>query len=201
LAILPLLALSGPAPAKTTSVQNKYEDWVKPWFCKNDIDCPVFTVVSQNREYEIRTYKQAKWVTTTNRDGFGTLFDYISGENEGGVKVDMTAPVKSKVDPRSWQKSTMTTSFYIPEKYQQDEAPPRPTRPDVYLETLPEVTVYVRSFSGYASTEDYTRQATMLAEAIGDSSLYIQDYYFKNGYDSPFQPFNRHNEVWFVARR
>lgn len=56
----------------------------------------------------------------------------------------MTAPVTVRVEPGAGPncESTFTVSFYIGEKYRQN--PPKPSNPEVYLDKLPEMTVYAR---------------------------------------------------------
>lgn len=60
------------------------------------------------------------------------------------VKVEMTAPVTGRVVPGDGPacESQFTVSFYIPEENQDN--PPEPTDPDVFLEHRKEFTVYVR---------------------------------------------------------
>lgn len=60
---------------------------------------------------------------------------------------------------------------------------------------------YFRSFSGYAMTwESYRKEFLKLEKAIGDPSKYDSNYLYTAGYDSPFTVFNRHNEVWLLAK-
>lgn len=57
-----------------------------------------------------------------------------------------------------------------------------------------------RSFPGFATESDWLAQARELAAALGPNATYIKDYFYTAGYDSPFQIFNRHNEIWFIAQ-
>merc|ERR1712170_78922 len=180
--------------------------WVKPSFCRN-LDCPRYNVLLQGEDYELREYEQALWVSTEAEsiDGsisselFGRLFRYIDGANANGEKIAMTAPVVNKVTPGSGPncESVFKQSFYVPDSRQQDA--PQPSADNVYLDTQPVIRVYVRSFSGYATQDDYLRNIYMLAESIGDPTKFRTDHYMTAGYDSPFQPFNRHNEVWLIS--
>nr|KAF6362933.1 heme binding protein 2 [Pipistrellus kuhlii] len=65
---------------------------------------------AQPESYEIRHYGPAKWVCTSveSRDwdsaiqtGFTRLTSYIQGKNEKEMKMKMTAPVVSYVEPGS----------------------------------------------------------------------------------------------------
>ncbi|EQB78755.1 heme-binding protein 2 [Camelus ferus] len=105
--------------------------------------------------YEIRHYGPAKWVSTSVESmdwdsaiqtGFTRLNSYIEGKNEKEMKIKMTAPVTSYVEPGSgpFSESTITISLYIPSEQQSD--PPRPSESDVFIEDRAEMTVFVRPF-------------------------------------------------------
>ena len=60
------------------------------------------------------------------------------------MKIKMTAPVVSFVEPGSgpFSASTITISLYVPSEQQPD--PPRPSESDVFIEDRAEMTVFVR---------------------------------------------------------
>jgi hypothetical protein len=60
------------------------------------------------------------------------------------MKIKLTAPVTSYVEPGSspFSESTITISLYIPSEQQPD--PPRPSESDVFIEDRAEMTVFVR---------------------------------------------------------
>ncbi|XP_014307362.1 heme-binding protein 2 isoform X4 [Myotis lucifugus] len=60
------------------------------------------------------------------------------------MKIKMTAPVMSYVEPGSgpFSESTITISLYIPSEQQSD--PPRPSESDVFIEDRAAMTVFVR---------------------------------------------------------
>jgi len=186
----------------------KPEAWVKPAFCRGN-DCPRYVVLEKKADYEVRKYEAAQWVSTramgmeyreTTSGLFMKLFGYIEGENEGSQKVKMTSPVTTLVKPGTGPncKSTFTRSFYIP--YSQQLSAPKPSATDVFLEQRPELTVFVRSFSGYATADDHIKNIQTMAKAINNQDLYETDYYYTAGYDGPYIWFDRHNEVWLVAK-
>ena len=103
---------------------------VPPAFC-NGIDCPQYKTICNTSGFEIRSYPAAQWVSidfegpgtsdfqNAEHDGFKHLFDYITGANALGAKIDMTAPVNDKIVPGSGPNcnTTFTISFFIPFKY------------------------------------------------------------------------------------
>lgn len=173
----------------------------RPEFAKVDAEC--------TKNYEVRTYPPAKWVSTTEKNishkeatsiAFRRLFKYIQGENEGKKVVDMTIPVTTKVEAGEGPncESSFTMSFYLPKEHQKN--PPKPTNPAVFVEERPEIAVFVHTFGGFGDDEKWVAHGKELTEAIGDQSKYFTDYYYTVGYDAPFKLVGRTNEVWFVKK-
>ncbi|CAH1788823.1 unnamed protein product [Owenia fusiformis] len=180
-----------------------------PAFC-NGYDCPRFKVLREMPDYEVREYEESRWVGTdvsgasfrqAGRSGFWRLFRYISGNNVANAKIPMTCPVLRTIFPKevAGSEGKYTTLFFQPLNLQEIGGP-APSDPDVYLQVVPKVVMYVRSFGGYASEDDYLNEADILAASINNSSAYINDEYYAAGYDSPFKFWNRHNEILFKAR-
>ncbi|CAH1790816.1 unnamed protein product [Owenia fusiformis] len=180
-----------------------------PSSCKR-LDCPKFKVLRKTGEYEVREYEESRWASTDVYDmdcsrarsiGFKHLFNYISGDNAANAKIPMTAPVLTTIIPGEGPacESNFTVSFYQPFNMQENGGP-APSDANIYLSVLPNVTMYVRSFPGYASEEEYLNQAGQLAAAINNPDIYDTDLYYTAGYDSPYKFLNRHNEVLFQAK-
>ena len=194
-----------------------------PWFC-HGIDCPQFKTLDHTKDYDTRAYPAGlKWTSTivTGLEydaavsaGFRRLFGYISGQNEVQVKVPMTAPVRVRVTPGAgpFCESNFTVSFFVPfvkgEPGTQIDAP-KPTDPEVFEETdLSALTVYARSFPGYADEKKLLAESRTLAAALerdgkkgggGGGGEGKKSSFFFAGYDSPFRVLGRHNEVWYVV--
>ncbi|XP_063585841.1 heme-binding protein 2-like [Penaeus indicus] len=175
------------------------------------IESAPYTVVNSAEAYEERVYPAQKWITTSilsiSHDEatsitFYRLFDYIDGQNEEGMKIDMTAPVTTLVIPGEGPncENNFTESFYIPSAHQAN--PPKPSNPDVYIEERPELHVFSRRFHGFANDEDWIVNAAQLHDdlvAAGEEGVDFQTYYTV-GYDSPFVVVDRDNEVWFMKK-
>ncbi|KAM9704255.1 heme-binding protein 2 [Menidia menidia] len=173
---------------------------------------PKFTAEEkkEGQDYEIRTYQAAKWVSTSvsgmqsedaGKTGFRRLFNYIQGNNQNKVKVEMTAPVTFRVVPGAGPacESQFITSFYIPDEHQ--ASPPPPSDPEVFLEDRKEFTAYVRTYGGFANENTKREELQKLLDSLKrDGVEYVDHPYYTAGYDSPFKLTNRRNEVWILKK-
>lgn len=177
------------------------------------IEEPTYQVLQQlGNNMEIRKYSSTKWVSTKvdstpNNVGttnmFYSLFNYISGANSNKQKMDMTAPVlmqyTSKDNTKVNKNSAVSVSmnFYIPSIFKSNT--PQPTANNVFLTDLPEMTVAVARFGGFAKIDDNIAKRDALISALGSNA---QNYDSINlitaGYNSPFTLFFRRNEVWLL---
>jgi|TARA_B110000977_G_scaffold178967_2_gene237130 hypothetical protein len=215
--LVALLAFLAPSHALApTGVElNLGSSETEPRFC-HGLDCPPFTVEKSGDSYDVRVYPGGlKWtstvVTGSSFDdavstGFMRLFRYIGGENERSEKIAMTAPVRVQVAPGDgpFCDSNFTVSFFVPfedkdtGKKQKDV--PAPTNKHVFQSVDQRDTqVFVKAFGGYSDEKILQREATALAEALQKDDIEIsQKTYVYAGYDSPFRPIDRHNEVWMT---
>jgi len=178
-----------------------------PAFC-HDLDCPQYTVLETTADYELRRYNETKWVSVqamgptrdaVNSDMFQTLFKYIDGTNANNVKIPMTAPVLMKVEHGQGPNcaSNFTMHFMLP--HDDWTSPIKPSNPNVYINTLPPMEVYVAEFSGWANDKDYQDHIMSLYNSLEAKSLNVDTtFYFDAGYDGPYQFAHRHNEVWIA---
>ncbi|CAL8469048.1 g8589 [Coccomyxa elongata] len=175
-----------------------------PWFC-HDLDCPSYITLDKGADYEKRQYPSANWVSVNVENytysaavskGFAPLFDYISGANKEGVKINMTAPVLVKVLPGDgpFCQNNFTVSFYVPTK--QGETPV-PMQQSLYLNSLPPATYYVSSFDGFADDTSVPAQAAALtAKLTANGEAFDSSAFWTAGYDAPYKLTGRHNEIW-----
>ncbi|GAA6087479.1 heme-binding protein 2 [Tachysurus ichikawai] len=179
-------------------------------YCTETLECLLFDLTCKGEEYEVRHYEATKWVTTEVESlfkdwakikGFRKLYKYITGENEAGVNIDMTAPVilNVKEEIPFLEKSVYKLSFLLPSAYQTQA--PQPTDSTVYFTDMPDTTVYVKSFGGYMVSAVATMYSKKLKEALDKAqATYNTDYHYDVGYNSPMKLMNRHNEVWYEAK-
>ena len=66
-----------------------------------------------------------------------------------------------------------------------------------HLADAAETRVFVGAFGGYADAKRLRREASALARRLEEDGVEVAaSAYFFAGYDSPFRPIGRHNEVW-----
>jgi len=163
--------------------------------------------------YEERVYPARKWVMTqmqhTSRDSvsmplFGRLFNYISGQNDKQVKINMTAPVSMFIQPGTGPsaKNTFTMAFYIPSAFQNKDTP-KPTNTDVSIEDRGEFKVFVRTYGGFSDHEMTLNEHTALLNSLSEEDKKKVDPsgpFYSAGYDAPFTLLNRRNEIWLPLK-
>lgn len=166
---------------------------------------------------EIRKYAPTKWASVSTQTEaknmkskqspmFRQLYNYISGDNDAQMKMEMTVPVTfvmNSLQDKSKRidfdtNCDISMRFYVPKEHQSNTPKPRG---DVKLEDEPESTYAVIKFGGYASMTDYLSYRDKLIEKLGDEA---NNYDLVNmrmaGYDAPFKFFNRKNEVWLKKK-
>ncbi|KAG5278222.1 hypothetical protein AALO_G00096570 [Alosa alosa] len=174
-------------------------------FCTESKECLQFDLVCKTEEYEVRHYSPTRWVSTDAEAyfmgvgaamAFRRLFQYITGANEGGVKIEMTAPVLVKIpeETKMWEPAIYTLSFLLPSAYQ--DSPPAPTNDKLYFTDMPDMDVYVRSYGGWMLSVTSRLHAHLLTKELQRAQAqYNHTYHYGVGYDSPLKLLNRHNEV------
>ncbi|KAJ0051134.1 hypothetical protein NL108_014602 [Boleophthalmus pectinirostris] len=177
--------------------------------CSESRECLQYELLCQTDEYEVRHYSPTLWVSTDAEAyfmgvgaamAFRRLFQYITGANEGGYQMDMTAPVLVKIpeETRMWEPAIYTLSFPLPQAYQ--EQPPQPTNDKLYFTEMPDMDVYVRSYGGWMLSVTSRLQAHQLTKELDRvGASYNHTHHYGVGYDSPLKLLNRHNEVWYVC--
>ncbi|XP_017540962.1 heme-binding protein 2 [Pygocentrus nattereri] len=178
-------------------------------YCTESKECLQFDLVCRTEEYEVRHYSPTRWVSTDAEAyfmgvgaamAFRRLYQYITGANEAGVEIEMTAPVLVKVpeETQMWEPAIYTLSFLLPSAFQHN--PPTPTSDKLYFTDMPQMNVYVRSYGGWMLSITSRLHAHLLTKELNRvGTNYNHTHHYAVGYDSPLKLLNRHNEVWYVA--
>ncbi|KAK6300932.1 hypothetical protein J4Q44_G00290300 [Coregonus suidteri] len=174
-------------------------------FCSESKECLEYELVCKTDEYEVRHYSPTRWVSTDAEAyfmgvgaamAFRRLFQYITGANNRGLQMEMTAPVLVRIpeETRMWEPAIYTLSFLLPAAYQ--ERPPTPTNDKLYFTEMPSMDVYVRSYGGWMLSVTSRLHAHLLTKELTRVQAdYNHTYHYGVGYDSPLKLLNRHNEA------
>jgi hypothetical protein len=160
-----------------------------------------YQVLKTIDKVEFRKYPKLLLATVTglsDNDAFGILFNYITGSNRNSEKVDMTAPVitSEKIEMTAPViSSDRKMSFVMPTKYSISNVP-KPNNPQVIIEELPEATLAVIRFKGYAGVKDVEKYKAELLKVLSEQKIKTEGEPVLMRYNSPFAPgFIRRNEV------
>lgn len=133
------------------------------------------------------------------------LLRYFKGHNDNGTHMDITTPtlaaLKLEKDAQGSDRNYSFSMWIDPHSYDED-APPMPKDDDLDVVEYPEVTVFVRSFGGYATEATIMQETNALHEELtSDEEEFEKDYVFALVYDPAIKLLNRHNEVHVLAEK
>jgi len=166
---------------------------------------------------EIRAYPEEIWATTVAEDqnnAFGPLFRYISGDNDKGEKIEMTAPVVTPTPQSTGTGSTkgekiemtapvvsMNTekgqfmAFIMPERFDINSIP-RPLSSRVKIELVEPRKLATIRFSGYVTQENYKKNLEQLNKTLENRGISTIGEPLLMQYNDPWTPpFSRRNEI------
>ena len=181
--------------------------------CGVDLECAEAEVID-NADCGFGMVKilAGKWVSTKmlesegdskHNKAFMSLFLYISGANEDGAKIPMTAPVfiKTYMDS-SFKEIGGSMHFYIPSAFQ--AKPPKPTDDKVYIEEWDDMLVYYRALGDKAAKipgEIWVEEFTNLATALQRTGHSFYPYEsLVAGFTSPWDRQQR-TEILFTSAK
>lgn len=174
------------------------------------IESPCNEVLTRKHGYEIRKYSSGNdtsyftsaYVASScfgvaAKQGFDKNFAYISGKNSKNETIPMTAPV---IFSRDKSTDGWLVGFFVPSKYAKRAQIPNPKDSSVSIIPLPkDITIAVIRFGGFAGPNDFKENQHKLQTKLrADGVKTVDDEWdvVWASYDSPFQLFNRNNEVW-----
>lgn len=162
------------------------------------IEEPEYEVLAETQVYEVRRYQPyiVAEVDVQGRSadsqGFRTLASYIFGDNQGGQKMAMTAPVESR-DAEA--RDAITYGFVMERKYTL-ETLPAPNNERIQIREKPARVVAVRRFSGRWSESNIKGHERELLQALASDDLEVVGAVELARYNGPFTPwFLRRNEL------
>ena len=174
-----------------------------------------YTVVFRDGDVEYRQYQSYLVAETevtgtgdfdaAGNEGFRRLFKYITGANDGGADIAMTAPV---TQDKKGAKIAMTApvaqdasasgwrvAFMLPSMYNLDTAP-RPTDKRVYIRQVPGKLVATLRYSGRWTNRNVESYTAELRAAMQTAGVTATAEPVVARYNPPFTPpFLRRNEI------
>ena len=153
-----------------------------------------YEVVKENKEYEIRKYSDRLVIETnsTEGNGFRKLFNYISGNNEKNQEIKMTVPVTREI-----KNGNMTMQFYLPSKFNKDNAP-KPSNSEIKVLTIEGGYYAAIKYSGRSSDKNFSKNKDILEKELKQDNITIISPPIRASYNSPFTlPMLKRNEVMY----
>ncbi len=142
---------------------------------------------------EIRAYPEEIWATTVaenQNDAFRPLFGYISGDNERGEKIEMTAPVVTMNT-----KKGQFMAFIMPERFD-IKSIPKPSSSSVKIQLIQPRKLATIRFSGYMTEGNYEKNLELLSKTLDFQGISTEGEPLLMQYNDPWTPpFSRRNEI------
>lgn len=148
-----------------------------------------YELIQNFEEAELRFYPPVMKIQS-NGD-FGSLFQYISGSNETGAKIAMTTPVQmgnTSGEP--------VMQFVLPSSYNSENTPQANSKNVTVLESEQGHYLAIQ-YGGYTMDWREKKAANRLREIAKNQGLEISGEPILLVYNSPFDVFNRKNEVLY----
>ena len=164
-------------------------------------ETPDYKVIRTDEKFEIRDYPALTIATTQMNDdgmngGFGQLFRFITGKNEGSEKIEMTSPVL--IDTA---KDKKTMSFIMPRKAV-EKGVPKPAWDSVSLGKVEASRFAVLRFAGGRTVENEKAAIEKLTTWLEGQKIAGKGDPIFAYYDPPWTPvFLRRNEVMIRIRQ
>lgn len=156
---------------------------------------PEYKVILSEPPFEIRLY-EAFWIVEYSNEadpdilnGFGTLFRYISNENEDRQKINMTVPVIEEM-----LEGRMKMAFVVPKEHWNDI--PQPENKLLSLKKFESGLFGVIRYSGRSDSSRENEMKKNLDGWLNENEYRSVDNYMLAFYNPPFTPpILRRNEI------
>lgn len=158
-------------------------------------ETPDYTVTYRQGEFEIREYSDFYIVEYQNEsdkysnNGFGTLFNYISQDNQENQKIKMTVPVFEEIMTEG-----QSMAFVVPSAYW--DSIPRPNNPSLRIKKFEKGTFAVVRYSGTSGEMKERKMIGSLESWIANNGYQKESNFILALYNPPFiPPIFRRNEI------
>jgi len=157
-----------------------------------------YTIIRLEVGFEIRYYPAATLAMVTSKarsykelggSGFGKLAGYIFGGNKENKQIAMTSPVHMEIND-----SVSTMAFVLPAEFNAHNLP-IPGDSSIAIRTAAPEYVAAVQFGGFASDQNISDHVVLLEEMLRKRGLKHHGNFRFLGYNPPYQPFGRRNEV------
>jgi len=158
-------------------------------------ETPTYKVLEKDGAFEIRSYESyltaaVDETSMKETNGFGQIFDYISGGNSKKEKIDMTVPVINELET-----GKVTTEFVMPHHFSM-ESLPNPDNSRIKIKKSDDKLCAVVSFSGSISDEKIEKHLEKLKEWLDEKNIKTIGGFRLARYNPPFTPPTfRRNEI------
>ena len=161
----------------------------------DQVEEPAFAALGTIDAVELRRYAaslQARTPLATSGEtnsGFRRLAGYIFGGNDRDMEIAMTAPVEETLEAEP------TMAFTMPSEHRMEDLP-APDDGEVELVEMPERTVAVIEFSGWATEGKVEDKTEELLTTLQTHNISVVGAPSLNQYNPPWTPpFMRRNEI------
>lgn len=148
-----------------------------------------YELIENFEEAELRYYPPVMKIQS-NGD-FGSLFRYISGGNETGAKIAMTTPVQM-----GNTSGDQVMQFVLPSNYTSENTPQANSKNVTVLESEQGHYIAIQ-YGGYTMDWREKKAAQKLRDIAQKYNLQLTGEPILMVYNSPYQVFNRKNEVLY----
>ena len=155
-----------------------------------------YKIVLEDQDIEIREYSNFLIVEYEDvndpeiKEGFRSLFTYISDDNKDNKKISMTTPVIQEVTPKMKK-----IAFVVPKKF--GDYAPLPNNPNLKVSKFEKGLFAVIRYSGFSSDAKESKKKKKLETWILENKYERQSNYMLASYNAPFSlPMLRRNEIW-----
>ncbi|SEK18152.1 SOUL heme-binding protein [Carnobacterium iners] len=158
-------------------------------------ETPDYDIVMREEEFEIRKYVDFFIVEYENKNdpeiknGFGSLFKYISNDNEDNEKISMTVPV---IREETGENKKM--AFVVPGKY--SDKIPKPNNSYLKTKKFEEGLFGSLRYPGFSNTAKELKMKNKLDQWLLEKGYRKQSNFMVASYNAPLvPPMLRRNEI------